>query len=95
MPGLYLVKRRNAGSELVRRSGVPFAVIANPRESDTTRIDSDELTAHLGSTTGKDTAGPTALTTSVAGTPGARSLSNWLLLAAVLALLAVGWLLWW
>lgn len=91
-PGLYSVSVRRTGGQLKPAGDLAFVVVPDPHESDTTRIDPKELLAHLGATASETTP---ALTASIGGggPAGKRPLWTWLILAAVLALVAEGWLL--
>lgn len=83
-PGLWQVKVEEGGRERLDPA-LAFAVLPDPREADTTRLDPSELTAWFGGATHARLAG--------GGAPrGERSLPLWsiLLAAAVLLFLAEG-----
>ncbi len=88
-PGIYRVMKRRGRSEPTQARGLSFVVLSDPRESDTTRLDSSELAAHLGGSV----AGGRDLSLAGAGPAGTRSLWSWVLLLAALALVVEGWLL--
>ena len=83
-PGLWQVKVEEGGQDRLDPA-LAFAVLPDPREADTTRLDPTELTAWFGGATHARLAG--------GGAPrGERSLPLWsiLLAAAVVLFLAEG-----
>lgn len=92
VPGVYRVLARREGADLAPAEGLSFVVTTDPAESDTTRIDPEELLAWAGSS-GEADAGLSIASLGGGDGTGRRPLWTWLLVLAALAIVGEGWLL--
>ncbi len=89
-PGVYRVRVRR-GTAWETPPGLSFVVLTDRRESDTTRVNLEELRAYLGGGEGEES---TVAAASLSGeSSGKRPLWSTVLLIVVTALLLEGWLL--